>query len=86
MSAVIRNQLCLSYKEIDYIKNWRLLVHSLYFGVQHGEWPRFAIWCVVYCTVPYDWYLFSQWLTATHKCKIPEFFITSTSHLFSLSF
>ena len=46
----------------------------------------FCYLCVVYCTVPYHWYLFSQWLTATNKCKIPEFFITSTNHLFSLSF
>jgi hypothetical protein len=28
----------------------------------------------------------AQWLTATNKCKIPEFFIISTSQLFSLSF
>ena len=58
----------------------------LCFGVPHRGWPGFVFWYIVYCTVPYHWHLFSQWLTATNKCKIPEFFITSISHLLSLSF
>jgi hypothetical protein len=76
---------------------WRMILNRLYleletlapflcFGVPYRGWPRFIIWCVVYCTVPYHWYCFPQWVTATNKCKIHEFFITSTSHLFSLSF
>jgi hypothetical protein len=32
----------------------------LCFGVPYRGWPRFIIWCVVYCTVPYHWYCFPQ--------------------------
>jgi hypothetical protein len=34
------------------------LVHIICFGVPTREWLHFAIWCVVYGTVPCSWYVY----------------------------
>ena len=61
------------YRKIDYIMNWRLLVHILCLGVPSREWPHFVICCVVYGTVPCNWYVFASMVNC-YKYMIHEFF------------